>query len=66
MAGKKPAKRNVTNTPVQTKVEEKGKAILYYGISGTKFSCISCAREFQKGMIYEHNNERYCSRRCIK
>lgn len=67
MAGKKPAKKNVSNTPVATqKVEEKGKAVLFYGISGIRFHCPTCDREFIKGMIYEYNNERYCSRRCIK
>ena len=65
MAGKKPAKRNVTNTVVATKIEAAGKAVLYYGISGKKFKCPTCQREFQKGMTYEHNNTQYCSRRCI-
>lgn len=66
MAGKKPAKRNVTNTTVTQKVEAPGKAVLYYGISGKKFECPTCERAFQKGMMYEHNNIQYCSRRCIK
>jgi len=66
MAGKKPAKRNVTNTTVVPKAEVVGKAVLYYGISGGKFKCPTCEREFQKGMTYEHNNMQYCSRRCIK
>ena len=67
MASKKPAKKNFANTaPVMQKVEEKGKAVLFYGISGVKFHCITCSREFIKGMIYEHNNERFCSRKCIK
>lgn len=67
MAGKKPAKKNFANAvPAVQKIEEKGKPILFYGISGVKFNCASCNRKFIKGMIYEHNNERYCSRRCIK
>jgi len=66
MAGKKPAKKNFANAaPVVQKVEEKGKPILFYGISGVKFHCASCNREFIKGMIYEHNNERFCSKNCI-
>ncbi len=66
MASKKPAKKNFANTaPVAQKVEEKGKDVLFYGISGVKFHCATCNREFIKGMIYEHNNERFCSRKCI-
>lgn len=66
MAGKKPAKKNFANAaPVVQKVEEKGKPILFYGIAGVKFHCASCGREFIRGMIYEHNNERFCSRKCI-
>lgn len=67
MAGKKPAKKNFANAaPVVQKVEEKGKPILFYGIAGVKFHCTACSREFIRGMIYEHNNQRFCSRKCIK
>ena len=66
MAGKKPAKKNVSNTPVATlKVEQPGKAILFVGVLGKSFKCPTCDRELQRGMIYEHNNERFCSRKCI-
>lgn len=67
MASKKPAKKNFANTDtVAKKVEEKGKPVLFYGISGVKFHCSACGREFIKGMIYEHNNERFCSRSCLQ
>jgi hypothetical protein len=66
MAGKKPAKKNVSNTPVATlKVEQPGKPILYIGLKGKSFVCPSCSRELQRGMVYEHNNEKFCSRNCI-
>jgi len=66
MAGKKPAKKNVSNSPVATlKAEPVGKAILYVGLKGKSFICPTCSRQFMRGMIYEHNNERFCSRKCI-
>ena len=66
MAGKKPAKKNVSNSPVATlKVELLGKAILYVGLKGKTFNCPTCNRQFVRGIIYEHNNEKFCSRNCI-
>lgn len=65
MASKKPAKKNFSNTAVAV-VDLPGKAVLYYGISGKKFKCPTCEREFQKGMTYEHNGSQFCSRACIK
>lgn len=63
---KKPAKRNITNTATITKVELLGKAILFFGSKGLSYTCPTCKRTLQKGMLYEHGNERYCSRRCIE
>jgi hypothetical protein len=66
MAGKKPAKKNVSNSPVATlKVEQPGKPILYVGLKGKSFICPKCSRELQRGIVYEHNNEKFCSRNCI-
>lgn len=65
MATKKPAKKNFANTTVAV-VDLPGKAVLYYGISGKKFKCPTCEREFQKGMTYEQNGAQFCSRPCIK
>jgi hypothetical protein len=66
MAGKKPAKKNVSNTPVATlKVEQPGKPVLYVGLKGVSFVCPTCNRKLQRGIVYEHNNEKFCSRNCI-
>jgi len=66
MAGKKPAKKNFANTaPVMQKVEEKGKPVLYVGLKGVSFVCPTCNRKLQRGIVYEHNNEKFCSRNCI-
>ena len=65
MASKKPAKKNFANAAVAV-VDLPGKAVLYYGISGKKFQCPSCERQFQKGIIYEHSGLQFCSRACIK
>jgi hypothetical protein len=64
MAGKKPAKRNVTNTK-EAKVELLGKAVMYYGLLTEGFTCPSCNRTLIKGIIYEHNGGSYCTRSCI-
>ena len=65
MAGKKPAKRNISN-PKEAKVELPGKALRYVGSKNTQpFICPSCSRSLIKGIIYEDNGSAYCSRRCI-
>lgn len=64
MAGKKPAKRNVTNTTVQV-IEAPGKVVRYFGCREKPFCCPTCDNKFIKGIIYEHGNKQYCSRRCI-
>jgi hypothetical protein len=64
MAGKKPAKRNVT-TVKEVKKELPGKAVMYYGLLTEGFTCPSCNRTLIKGIIYEHEGESYCTRSCI-
>ena len=64
MATKKPAKRNVSNTQ-EKKIELPGKAVMYYGLLTKGFTCPTCNRTLIKGMIYEHNDSRYCTRGCI-
>lgn len=64
MAGKKPAKRNVT-TVKEVKKELLGKAVMYYGLLTKGFTCPSCNRTLIKGIIYEHNGGSYCTRTCI-
>lgn len=64
MAGKKPAKRNVSNAK-EIKIELPGKAIYYFGMKGTGFSCPICKRSLMKGIIWEHKNGLYCTRKCI-
>ena len=65
MAGKKPAKKNVSNSQKEIKIELPGKAIKYIGVKGVKFSCPSCSRSLSKGIIWEHKSNVYCSRNCI-
>jgi len=65
MAGKKPAKRNVSNAK-EVKIELPGKPIKVMGFLGTSFSCIKCSRTLSSGIMYEHNDGKlYCSRKCI-
>ena len=64
MAGKKPAKKNITNTP-EKKKELPGKAVMYYGLLTKGFVCPSCERTLIKGIIYEHNGSSFCTRSCI-
>jgi hypothetical protein len=65
MAGKKPAKRNVSNNQKEVKKELAGKAILYKGYKGHEFSCPSCTRRLVKGIVWEDSGSLYCSRLCI-
>lgn len=65
MAGKKPAKKNVSNAK-EIKVELPGKALKYIGSKNSKaFCCPSCGKTLIKGIIYEHKSLGFCSRRCI-
>lgn len=65
MAGKKPAKRNVSNGK-EIKIELPGKAIKVIGFLGNSFSCAKCNRTLSNGIMYEHtDNKLYCTRRCI-
>jgi hypothetical protein len=65
MAGKKPAKRNIS-TPAKEAVKQlPGKAILYYGSNLKFFECPTCARRVVKGIIWEEGSSSYCTRTCI-
>ena len=64
MAGKKPAKRNVTNVK-EVKKELPGKAVMYHGLLTAGFTCPTCNRQLIKGIIYEQGSEAFCSRSCI-
>jgi len=65
MAGKKPAKRNVSNNQKEAKVELPGKALKYIGMKGVNFTCPTCKRSLVKGIIWEHEGSTYCQRGCI-
>jgi len=65
MAGKKPAKRNVSNNVKEIKIELPGKALKYVGMKGVNFECPTCKRTLVKGIIWEHGNSAYCTRTCI-
>jgi hypothetical protein len=65
MAGKKPAKRNVSNA-AEAKVVIPGKAIKVLSYTESGFCCETCNKEIKKGIMYEHTNSKlYCSRLCI-
>lgn len=63
MANKKPAKRPVDFS--SKKEEVIGKPIMYIGLGEKTFSCPECGRTYNKGMMFEHLGQSYCSRRCI-
>jgi len=65
MAGKKPAKKNVS-TPVKEAVKQlPGKAVLYIGSSLKLFKCPTCSRQLKKGIVWEEGSTAYCTRSCI-
>lgn len=64
MAGKKPAKKNITNVK-EVKKELPGKAVMYYGVPEKPFTCPVCSKSLVKGIVYEDSNSMYCSRVCI-
>jgi hypothetical protein len=65
MAGKKPAKKNISNSQKEIKIELPGKAIKYMGMKGVNFTCPTCNRSLVKGIIWEHEGSAYCQRGCI-
>ncbi len=65
MAGKKPAKKNVS-TPVKEAIKQlPGKAVLYIGSSLKLFKCPTCSRQLKKGIVWEEGSTAYCTRTCI-
>ena len=65
MAGKKPAKVNAGNKVNQKELP--GKATMYItGYKGGFHTCPTCGKKTGKGILYELNNELYCSRGCLK
>lgn len=65
MASKKPAKKNISNTPEKVK-ELPGKAIKYYGAKNSApYICPTCKRSLTKGILYEIDKIMYCKRICI-
>ena len=64
MAGKKPAKKNITSIK-EVKKDLPGKAIMYYGVAQRGFTCPTCNKNLIKGIIYEHTSGSYCTRGCI-
>jgi hypothetical protein len=65
MAGKKPAKGNSSTKTKEP--EQPGKLVKYIGAyKGVFHTCPSCSSKVGRGLLYEFNNQMYCSRRCIK
>lgn len=65
MAGKKPAKRNISTPAKEAAKQLPGKAVLYYGSDLRPFVCPTCNRSLIKGIIWEEANSAYCTRTCI-
>jgi hypothetical protein len=65
MAGKKPAKRNITNNQKEIKIDLPGKALKYIGNKDKPFICPTCAKSLVRGIIWEDSSLSYCSRICI-
>jgi len=63
MAGKKPAKVNSSNK--KETVQLPGKVVYYMGLMTDGFCCPTCNRNLKKGIIYEYENNTYCSRKCF-
>ena len=64
MAGKKPAKVNSSNKTTQAVLP--GKATFYMAGGKDVFHiCPKCSKKTGRGIVYENQNELYCSRRCI-
>lgn len=65
MAAKKPAKKNISNTPEKAKPIP-GKAVKYFGAkNASPFVCPTCRKSLSKGILYEENSTLFCSRICI-
>ena len=43
-----------------------GNPIMYFGSSDKPFNCPVCSRGIVKGIIYEKDSKKACSRNCIK
>jgi hypothetical protein len=66
MAGKKPAKRNVSNNVKEEKKILPGKIVKVMGMANALFECAACTRKLRKGIMFEHTDSKlYCSRKCI-
>lgn len=64
MASKKPAK-TMAGQARDTNSTLIGKPVMYFGSKNAEpFICPKCSRSLIKGVIYEENNNSYCSRRC--
>lgn len=64
MAGKKPAKVNLGNKTTQRVLP--GKATYYMAGSKDVFNiCPKCSQKTGRGIVYEVENQLYCSRRCV-
>lgn len=66
MAGKKPAK-TMAGQGKDNNNTLAGKAVMYFGSKNAEpFTCPTCNRSLIRGIIYEENNNSYCSRNCIQ
>lgn len=63
MAGKKPAKVSTHEKKVNTVI---GSAVMYFGNASVPFNCPSCGRVFVKGIFYEKDGKKACTRRCLE
>lgn len=67
MAGKKPAKRNMSTPAAPVKAIDEGINILYIGAGkGVLIKCPRCGRETSKGIVREYKSTLYCSVSCVR
>lgn len=64
MGKPKQARTALKPDPIKIKVLP-GKAVKYIGVLGKRFTCPTCGRSGSRMIIWEHEGESYCSRRCI-
>jgi hypothetical protein len=65
MAGKKPAKRNVTNATAPVVKKNEGELVLFVGLTPkVKATCPTCGKKVGKGMMRVYASELYCSKSC--
>lgn len=61
---KKPAKKNVTNTPAPVVKKNEGEPVMFIGLTPKAKTTCKCGKSVGKGMMRMYSNELYCSKSC--